>query len=70
MAVTKNLVVKLSYCDLKVEFIAEGMSGNMWNPDVADDVMRRAKQMWRDALEAMNDTDTWNSVSVLEDEDE
>jgi len=46
------------------------MSGNMWNPDVADDVMRRAKAMWRDALEAMNDTDTWNSVSVAEDEDD
>ena len=70
MALTKNLVVKLSYCDLKVEVIAEGMSGNMWNPDVADDVMRRAKAMWRDALEAMNDTDTWNSVSVAEDEDD
>ena len=70
MALTKNLVVKLSYCDLKVEVIAEGMSGNMWNPDVADDVMRRAKAMWRDALEAMNDTDTWNSVSIAEDDDD
>jgi hypothetical protein len=67
MAVSKDIIVRLSYGELKMELIAEGAS---WNPDVADDFIRRAKVMWHNTLESMMETDTWDSVEAIEVEDE
>jgi hypothetical protein len=67
MAFSKSIIVRLSYGDLKLEFTAEGAS---WNPDVADDFIRRTKTLWRDALESMMDTNAWEAVDVSEIEDE
>jgi len=61
MAFSKSIIVRLSYGDLKLEFTAEGAS---WNPDVADDFIRRTKTLWRDALESMVETNAWDEVDV------
>lgn len=66
MAVGKNLTAKVAYADLKVELIAEGAS---WNPDVADDLIKRVKVLWRDSLESMLETNAWNAVDVDQDEE-
>ena len=66
MAVGKNLTAKVTYADLKVELIAEGAS---WNPDVADDLIKRVKVLWRDSLESMLETNAWNAVDVDQDDE-
>ena len=61
MAVGKNLIAKVCYGDLKVELVAEGAS---WNPDIADDLIARVRIRWRDALEAMLETNAWDAIDV------
>lgn len=65
MATGKNLIAKVSYGDLQVTLTAEGAS---WNPDVADDLTKRVRQLWRDALEAMQETNAWVSVDADEED--
>lgn len=65
MAVGKNLIAKVTYGDLKIELTAEGAS---WNPDIADDLIKRVRSLWRDSLEAMMETNAWAMVDV-DDED-
>jgi hypothetical protein len=65
MAVGKNLIAKVTYGDLKVELTAEGAS---WNPDIADDLIKRVRSLWRDSLEAMMETNAWTMVDA-DDED-
>tara|TARA_B110000285_G_scaffold135507_1_gene151832 strand:+ start:15 stop:212 length:198 start_codon:yes stop_codon:yes gene_type:complete len=62
--VSKNLIVVISYGELTVELTAEGAS---WNPDVADDLIKRVSVLWKDSLTSMNETNSW--VSSDEDED-
>jgi len=57
----KNLIAKVTYADLRVELIAEGA---VWNPDIADDLIRRVKVLWRDSLESMVETQAWKMVDV------
>ena len=45
MAISKNLIAKVTYGDLRVELIAEGAS---WNPDVADDLIKRVNNLWKE----------------------
>lgn len=52
----RSLIARLQYGDLKVELTAEGAS---WNPDVADDLIKRVTVLWRESLTAMLDTNTW-----------
>lgn len=52
----RSLIAKLQYGDLRVELTAEGAS---WNPDVADDLIKRVAALWKEALEAMIETNTW-----------
>jgi len=59
MAISKNLIAKVAYADLKVELIAEGA---VWNPDIADDLIARVKNLWRDSLESMVETNAWKMV--------
>lgn len=66
MAIGKNLTAKVTYADLKVELIAEGAS---WNPDVADDLIKRVRVLWRDSLESMLETNAWNAVDVDQDDE-
>jgi hypothetical protein len=66
MAISKNLIVKITYGDLRVELVAEGAS---WNPDVADDLVKRVGMLWRDSLDAMLETNSWKLVDVDEDDD-
>ena len=62
----RSLIAKLQYGDLVVTLTAEGAS---WNPDVADDLIKRVGTLWREALDAMLETNTWVAVdSDYEDE--
>ena len=56
MASSRSLIAKLQYGDLRVELTAEGAS---WNPDVADDLIKRVTVLWREALDAMLGSNTW-----------
>ena len=59
MASNRSLIAKLQYGDLTVTLTAEGAS---WNPDVADDLIKRVGTLWREALDAMLETNTWMAV--------
>jgi ATP:corrinoid adenosyltransferase len=63
MALSKNLIARVTYSDLRVELIAEGA---VWNPDIADDLIARVKNLWRDSLESMVETNAWKMVDVDE----
>lgn len=65
MAISKNLIAKVTYGDLRVELIAEGAS---WNPDVADDLIKRVGMFWKESLESMLETNAWKAVDVDEEE--
>ena len=67
VANTKNLIAKVSYGDLKVELIAEGA---VWNPDIADDLIKRVKNLWQNSLQSMADTNAWEMVDSDEEEDD
>lgn len=62
---TRSLIARLQYGDLKVELTAEGAS---WNPDVADDLIKRIAALWKEALEAMLETNTWTAYDSDDDE--
>jgi len=65
-ASNRSLIAKLQYGDLIVTLTAEGAS---WNPDVADDLIKRVGTLWRESLDAMLETNTWVAVdSDYEDE--
>lgn len=65
-ATSRSLIARLQYGDLKVELTAEGAS---WNPDVADDLIKRVTVLWRESLTAMLDTNTWLAYDAdVEDE--
>ena len=57
----RSLIAKLQYGDLRVELTAEGAS---WNPDVADDLIKRVAGLWREALDAMLETNTWVAMDA------
>ena len=61
MALSKNLIAKVTYADLRVELIAEGA---VWNPDIADDLIARVKTLWRDSLESMVETQAWKMIDA------
>ena len=62
----RSLIAKLQYGDLRVELTAEGAS---WNPDVADDLIKRVASLWREALDAMLETNTWLAVDADSEDD-
>ena len=64
--VSKNLIAKVTYGDLRVEFTAEGAS---WNPDVADDLIKRVTALWRESLAAMLETNTWLAYDADHEDD-
>lgn len=66
-ASNRSLIAKLQYGDLRVELTAEGAS---WNPDVADDLIKRVSTLWREALDAMLETNTWVAVDSDYEEDD
>jgi len=49
-----------------VELTAEGAS---WNPDVADDLIKRVTVLWREALDAMLESNTWLAYDSDSDDD-
>ena len=63
----RSLIAKLQYGDLVVTLTAEGAS---WNPDVADDLIKRVGTLWREALDAMLETNTWVAVDSDYDEED
>ena len=65
MAISKNLIAKVTYGELRVELVAEGAS---WNPDVADDLIKRVGVFWKESLESMLETNAWKAVDVDEEE--
>jgi len=66
MAISKNLIAKVTYGELRVELIAEGAS---WNPDVADDLIKRVNNLWKESLNAMVETNAWQLIDSDQDED-
>jgi hypothetical protein len=66
MAISKNLIARITYGELKVELIAENAS---WNPDVADDLIKRISKLWKDSLESMMETNAWKMIDVDEEEE-
>jgi hypothetical protein len=56
---TRSLICRLQYGDLTVTLTAEGAS---WNPDVADDLIKRVGVLWKDSLTSMLETNTWQAV--------
>lgn len=62
----RSLIAKLQYGDLTVTLTAEGAS---WNPDVADDLIKRVGTLWRESLEAMLETNTWLAVDSDSEDD-
>jgi len=56
---SRSLIAKLQYGDLVVTLTAEGAS---WNPDVADDLIKRVGVLWKESLASMLDTNTWHAV--------
>lgn len=62
----RSLIAKLQYGDLVVTLTAEGAS---WNPDVADDLIKRVGTLWREALDAMLETNTWQAVDADAEDD-
>jgi hypothetical protein len=66
MAISKNLIAKVTYGELRVELIAEGAS---WNPDVADDLIKRVNILWKESLNSMIETNAWKLIDVDEEDD-
>jgi hypothetical protein len=66
MAISKNLIAKVTYGELRVELIAEGAS---WNPDVADDLIKRVNNLWKESLNAMVETNAWQLIDSDQDDD-
>ena len=44
---SKDLIVRIAYADIYVQMVAEGHAGN---PDVADDLVRRANAAFRETV--------------------
>ncbi len=63
----RSLIAKLQYGDLVVTLTAESAS---WNPDIADDLIKRVGTLWREALDAMLATNTWVAVDADFEDDE
>jgi len=66
MAISKNLIAKVTYGELRVELIAEGAS---WNPDVADDLIKRVNNLWKESLNSMVETNAWQLIDSDQDDD-
>jgi hypothetical protein len=66
MAISKNLIAKVTYGELRVELIAEGAS---WNPDVADDLIKRVNNLWKESLNSMIETNAWKLIDADEEDD-
>ena len=66
MPISKNLIARITYGDLRVELIAESAS---WYPDVADDLIKRISKLWKDSLDSMMETNAWKMIDVDEEED-
>ncbi len=66
MAAGKTVTARVTFADLLVELTAEQAS---WNPDIVDDMISRVSRLWKEALQSMVETGTWEEVLDL-DEDE
>ena len=66
MASGKTVTARVTFADLLVELTAEQAS---WNPDIVDDMISRVSRLWKEALQSMVDTGTWEEVLDI-DEDE
>ncbi len=62
----RSLIAKLQYGDLTVTLTAEGAS---WNPDVADDLIKRVGTLWKESLTSMLETNTWMAFDMDHDDD-
>ena len=65
MAVSKNLIARISYGELQVMLTAESAS---WNPDVADDLVKRIGSLFKESLESMQEFGVWDSATADEDD--
>lgn len=71
MAAGKDMIVRIVYDDIRCELIAEGAS---WNPDVANDMVARLKDLWRDSMQTIVESGAYElrygNASAVEDDDE
>lgn len=47
---SRDIQIHVAYGDMRVSLIAEGVS---WSPDVASDLVSRARDAWRNTLEEL-----------------
>jgi len=47
MSQSRDVAMRMSYGELAVQVIAEGVA---WSPDVADDMVRRTSELWCNAV--------------------
>ena len=68
---SKDMIARIVYDDIRCELIAEGAS---WNPDVANDMVARIKDLWKAAMETIVESGAYElrygNHAVEEDEDE
>lgn len=62
---TKDAIVRIAYNDLYVQLVAEGAGGN---PDVMDDLCRRANNAFREACVSVVETGIMD-IDIEVDED-
>ena len=67
MAIQKDLVACIEFGELRVDLRAEGTP---YNPDVLDDLVRRASDLWTNAVRIAIDTGLMDRAVLDEDEDE
>ena len=65
MAVSKNLIARISYGELQVMLTAESAS---WNPDVADDLVKRIGALFKESLESMQEIGVWDPATADEED--
>lgn len=64
-APTKDAMIRIAYGELYVQMVAEGHAGN---PDVMDDLTRRAIDAFRQAAQAVVETGIMDADVEIDDE--
>lgn len=67
MARNSNIMASIVMGDVAVSLVAYGTT---YSPDIADDIARRAVDMWHGALEELDEVGMLGNDSVDDDEDD
>jgi len=50
MAINKDIAIRMSWGEFSIQLVAEGSS---WNPDVANDLVKRATESFKDGINTL-----------------